>query len=192
MSLGKGWDIPATSDAWSTFHWFQASPKGLLEFVVLCEEPFWYVGHYVGNRMFPCQGSECEFCSEGVGSQVRYVLGVCEVTTRRTGLLEVGRGNGELIRDWTGRHGGLRGMRLEVGKSGRSAQSRTVVTYVDRPCEPWYLGIVVPDIQLALYLTWYKSNMVMPSGFAERMREYKSGPEISRKILDTLGGLTTR
>jgi len=137
--------------------------------------------------MFPCIGEECDFCKDGVGSQVRYVLAVIETSSRRAGLIEFGKSNGQLIRDWTLRNNGLRGMRIEVSKTSKSIQSRTIVAYVEQPLEPWYLGMDVPDVQLALYLTWHKAGMRMPQQFAERMKEYQSGPVLSKKIIDTLG-----
>ena len=121
--------------------------------------------------MCPCSGSGCELCSAGVGAQLRFVFAVAERSTRRVGLIEFGKGNGQLIRDWSERAGGLRGVCLEVEKHSRSNQSRTEVRYVEAPCEPWYLGLAVPDVQLALYLTWHKARMVMPAAFAERMSE---------------------
>lgn len=187
MPVGSGWELPESAEPWSNFHWFQASTRGVLDFVILGEEPFWYTGHYAGRRMYPCAGDGCEMCKEGVGSQVRYVLAVVETSGRRVGLIEFGKSNGQLIRDWTARNNGLRGMRIEVSKTTKSVQSRTVVEYVSIPCEPWYLGMEVPDVAQALYLTWHKAGMIMPKQFAERMRDYQSAPPISRKIMETLG-----
>jgi hypothetical protein len=102
---------------------------------------------------------------------LRFIFAVAERETRRVGLIEFGKGNGQLIRDWSERAGGLRGVCLEVEKHSRSNQSRTEVRYVEAPCEPWYLGMAVPDVQLALYLTWHKARMVMPATFSERMSE---------------------
>ena len=121
--------------------------------------------------MCPCSGSGCELCSTGIGSQLRFVFAVAERSTRRVGLIEFGKGNGQLIRDWSERAGGLRGVCLAVEKHSRSNQSRTEVRYVETPSEPWYLGLQVPDVQLALYLTWHKARMVMPVAFSERMSE---------------------
>lgn len=171
MAVGDGWELPPGSEPWSDFHWFQVSTKGSLNLVILSTGACWYTGHFVGGRMCPCSGSGCELCSAGVGSQVRYVFAVAETSTRRVGLFEVARGNGQLIRDWSERCGGLRGMRLEVEKHSRSSQSRTEVRYVEAPCDPWYLGLAVPDVQLALYLTWHKAGMVMPAAFDQRMSE---------------------
>jgi hypothetical protein len=167
--VGDGWELPPGAEPWSDFHWFQASTKGVLEIVVLSSGPSWYTGHYVGGRMSPCAGSGCELCAAGIGAQVRFVFAIVEIQTRRVGLIELGRGNGQQIRDWTARAGGLRGMRLEVSKHSRNAQSRTEVRYVEEVCPPWYLGVPVPDVQLALYLTWHKAGMVIPPAFADLM-----------------------
>lgn len=187
MPIGEGWEIPAGAEPWSSFHWFQASTRGVLDFVLLGDGPFWYTGHYSGKRMFPCSGEGCGFCEEGIGSQLRYVFAVVETSSRRAGLIEFGKSNGLLIRDWMGRNNGLRGMRIEVAKASKNPQSRTSVSYVSQPLEPWYLGMEVPDVALALYLTWHKAGMIMPQAWADRMREYQAGPPIARKILDTIG-----
>jgi hypothetical protein len=186
MPIGQGWELPEGAEPWSSFHWFQASTRGIMDLVILGEDPCWYTGHYSGRRMFPCSGEGCAFCAEGIGSQVRYVLAVVETSSRRAGLIEFGKSNGQLIRDWTARNNGLRGMRIEVSKTSKNVQSRTIVAYVEQPLEPWYLGMEVPDVALALYLTWHKAGMIMPAQFADRMREYQSGPPIAKKILDTL------
>jgi hypothetical protein len=62
-------------------------------------------------------------------------------------------------------------MVLEVGKHGSKVQSRTVITYVEHVCPPWYLQLSVPDAQLALFLTWHKAGMEMPEQFRERMKD---------------------
>jgi hypothetical protein len=108
-------------------------------------------------------------CAAGIGAQVRYCLAVAERSSRRVGLLELGRENGQLIRSWTSRNGGLRGMTIELTKHSRSVQSRTEVVYVDETCPPWYREVGVPDVLLALYLTWHKAGVKMPAAFAERM-----------------------
>jgi hypothetical protein len=121
--------------------------------------------------MCPCAGSGCELCSTGIGGQVRYVFAVAETQTRRVGLIEFGRSNGLLIRDWSGRHGGLRGLHMCVRKHSKSTQSRTEIQYLEDTVDPWYLGLICPDPQLALYLTWHKMQMAMPDSFQQRMME---------------------
>lgn len=170
MSVGEGWDLPAEEEPSSDFHWFKVSPKGSLVLVVLSERPLWYTGHFVDGRMWPCQGSGCEMCEHGVGSQVRYVLAVAEVSSHRVGLIEMGRGIGLQIREWMDRRSELRGMVLEWSKHSLSRQSRTEVIFVDRECPPWWRVQNVPDVHRALLLTWRKAEMAIPPS----MREVKS------------------
>jgi hypothetical protein len=169
MGIGAGWDLPPGSEPWTNFHWFQASTRGSILLVLLSQQPVWYTGHYVCGRMMPCIGEECEFCKSGIGAQIRYCFGVAEDATRRVGLIEFGQNNGQLLRDWAYRLGGLRGMSIEVEKHSRSAQSRTVVTFVDRPSPIWTDSAECPDVELALYLTWHKCGATMPRGMQERM-----------------------
>lgn len=164
MPVGEGWDIPKAADPWSSFHWFRVSPRGDLVVVVLSEQVLWYAGHFVDNRMSPCLGRECELCHDGCAGQVRYVFAAAEVSSKRAGLMEVGRGIGELMRDWCGRHDGLRGMVLSFSKHSHSKQSRTVVEYIDREEPPWFRSLEVPDPVTALRLTWKKAGFKLPEG----------------------------
>lgn len=167
MPIGEGWELPVESAPWSQFHWFRVSPRSALVVVLLSEEVVWYTGHFLEGRMNPCQGKGCELCKTGIGGQVRYVLPVAEVSTRRVGLLEVSRGIGQLVRSWIARHEGLRGMVLELSKHSLSKQSRTDVAYIDRPVPPWYLDLEVPDVRKALFLTWRKAGFEIPPGLSE-------------------------
>lgn len=171
MSVGEGFDLPQGSEPWSDFHWFQSSVRGDLDIVILSSSPIHYIGHFVGGRMCPCAGSGCELCSIGTGGQVRYVFAVAEVSSKRVGLIEFGKSNGQLIRDWSGRAGCLRGLRVVVRKHSKNPQSRTEVQYIEESPGNWYLSLIAPDPALALYLTWNKMQMAMPETFAQRMRE---------------------
>jgi len=164
VAIGEGWEVPPSEIPWSDHHWFRVSPRGALVVVCLSEGPLWYSGHYVAGRMAPCTGEGCELCAEGIGGQVRYVFSAAEVSTRRVGLLEVGRSNGLLIRSWMGRNGGFRGMVLELTKHSHSKGSRTEVVYVDREEPPWYLALEVPDVKRALLMTWKKGGFRLPEG----------------------------
>jgi hypothetical protein len=188
MSVGDGWELPPGAEPWSDFHWFQPSVREALEIVVLSDEPAWYTGHYVGGRMCPCCGSGCEFCGAGIGAQVRYVFAVAALKTRRVGLIELGKSNGQLVRDWIARAGQLRGMVLDVSKHGKSMQSRTELEFVEHVCPPWYLSVPVPDCHLALYLTWHKASMEMPQQFRERMSDKLSegAPKGERRFVRPL------
>jgi hypothetical protein len=167
--VGSGWELPPGAEPWSDFHWFQSSTKGVLVLVLLSRSPVWYTGHFNGGRMAPCYNEGCEYCKAGIGSQVRYCFGVVDEVTRRPGLIELGKGNGELLRDWAYRSGGLRGLTVEISKHSRAQQSRTLVQYVDRPSPVWVETIDCPDVALALYLTWHKAGFKMPESFQREM-----------------------
>jgi hypothetical protein len=170
MPIGEGFDLPPGAEPWSDFHWFQPSTKGILVVVMLSERPIWYTGHYVGGRMAPCCGSGCDYCATGISAQVRYVVACAESSTRRVGLIEFGRANGLLIRDWINRQGTMRGMVLEISKHSKNVQSRTEIRYIETPCDPWYLTLQVPDCSTALFLTWHKAGMKMPEELVESSR----------------------
>jgi len=167
VPIGEGWDVPADETPWSHFHWFRVSPRGPLAVVCLSEGPLWYTGHFVSGRMAPCLGEGCELCAEGVGGQVRYIFPVADVSTKRVGLLEVGREVGQLIRSWIPRRGGFRGMVLEFSKHSHSRVSRTEVLYIDQELPPWYLAVEVPDVKKALLMTWRKAGFRLPKGMTE-------------------------
>lgn len=187
MSVGDGWDLPQGAEPYSDFHWFQPSTKGDLDLVILSLKPNWYTGHFVGGRMVPCAGSGCDICSLGIGGQVRYVFACAETSSHRCGLIELGRGNGMLLRDWSDRYGGLRGLRIDVRKHSKSLQSRTEIIYVEETAGQWFLALKVPDPALALYLTWKKMNVAIPESFDQRMREecakiaYESPDEVKKQ-----------
>jgi len=162
MPIGEGWDLPPDAAPWSSFHWFAVPVTGSLQLTVLSERPMWYVGHFHEQRMVPCPGQGCEACACGVGRQIRYTFAVADWETRRSGLLEVGQQNGLLIQSWCARNGGLRGMMLDLSKAGRQRQSRTVVRYVEQEAPAWAMGLDVPEVGLALYLTWQKSGCRVP------------------------------
>jgi hypothetical protein len=61
-------------------------------------------------------------------------------------------------------------MVVEISKHSKNVQSRTVIQYVEQPCEPWYLGMEVPDVSTALFLTWHKAGMRMPEELVESSR----------------------
>lgn len=164
MPVGEGFDLPPDQQPWSDFHWFKVSPRRSLVVVVLSEQPLWYSGHFLDGRMWPCCGTGCEMCAHGIGGQVRYVLACAEVSTRRVGILEIGRGIGLQVRDWIERHETLRGMQLELQKHSLSRQSRTEVLYIDGEVAPWWRTLPIPDVKRALLLTWRKANMPIPPG----------------------------
>jgi len=155
---GSGWELPKGAQPWSSFHWFRVGARESLSLVLLSERPTWYLGHYVEGRMVPCGGIPCELCGEGLGSQARFVFAVCEVTTRRVGLVEVSQSVAELFRMWEAEHGGLRGMWVELYKHSHSVRSRTECRCVREDPGHWWRSLEVPDPGVALELTWRKAG----------------------------------
>ena len=168
MAVGEGWDVAPEDRPWSDFHWWKVPVRGCLVLALVGDKPLYYVGHYVEGRMWPCLGSECGLCKKVVGSQIRYVIGAVEVTTRRVGILEVGRSNGMLIRDWVAARGEMTGQVVELEKHSHARTSRTEVRRVDKEVGPWIYQVQVPDLRKALILTWQKANMPIPPGMSER------------------------
>ena len=168
MGVGEGFEVPQSAAPWSDFHWFSVAPRECLNLVVLSERPMWYTGHFYRGRMAPCLEERCQACSEGIGSQIRYAFGVAEITTKRVGMIEMGRGNGLMLQDWSIRAGGLRGLMVEFSKHSKQSQSRTEVKYIDHPPPLWIDGLDGPDVGLALYLTWEKAGFGVPTDLRER------------------------
>lgn len=180
VPVGDGWEVPADASPWSDFHWFSVPVRGSLRITVLSEKPTWYTGHYMRDRMIPCVGHGCEGCARGVGAQIRYAFAVADWETRRCGLLEVGRQNGLLLQDWMVRNGGFRGMAVDLCKQGSQRQSRTVLRYLEEEGTAWAMGLDVPEVGLALYLTWTKAGCVVPSALRERYEGRLSGGQSGR------------
>jgi len=178
LRSGSGWELPEGVDPWSSFHWFKVGARTGLDLVMLSSEPAWYVGHYYQSRMWPCSGSSCGLCEDGVGRQVRFVFAVVEVSSRRVGLLEVSESVGRLIRDWIPRHQGLRGMHLYFGRHSSSVKSRMEVEYADEFDVAWWADLEVPDIKVALELTWTKMKAKLPDSKDEPSRRFH--PPVSR------------
>lgn len=170
MPKGEGWEIPQGIQPWSSFHWFKVSARRSLQVVVLCEQPFWYVGHYVNSRMVPCNSPGCTFCEDGIGQQMRYVFSVAEDSTRRIGLLELSDSNADLIRDWVARNEGLRGMHLDFSKHTASVKSRTEILFLEQDQVAWWRDLEAPDMALALELSWKKMNVKSPESVSGRFR----------------------
>ena len=59
--------------------------------VILREEPFVYIGHYVGRGMKPCTGDHltCRWCKHGFGKKLRAVFSMMDSRTKETGVFEV-------------------------------------------------------------------------------------------------------
>lgn len=168
MAVGDGWEVAAEHAPWSDFHWWKVPTKGGLMLALLGTAPVYYVGHFDDGRMWPCCTPDCGMCREGKGSQVRYVMGAADVTTKRVGILEVGRANGLLIRDWAQSRGAMKGVVIELAKHSHARTSRTEVRLVDKEPGPWIHMLQVPDLKRALILTWDKANMPIPPGMSTK------------------------
>lgn len=172
---GEGWDLPDGVQPWSTFHWFKVGARQGLSVVVLSSAPFWYVGHYYSDRMWPCTAPGCPVCEDGVGRQVRYCFAVVETGTRRVGLLEVSESIGQVIRSWTPRNEGLRGMSLFFTRHSHSIKSRMEVEFVEQEQVAWWRELEVPDPKVALELTWSKMLAKKPCLQTRTAEDFRRG-----------------
>lgn len=156
--VGSGWDLPAEVRDQVDFHWFHVVPGRSLRLVILSGAPLWYVGHFVKGRMRKCSGEGCGFCELGIGSQVRYVFGGVEPTTRTVGVVEVGKSVAQLMRSWADRVGGLRWMQVEFQKVSAAKQSRMEVQLVSENPPHWSKALECPDLAQALFRTWERQG----------------------------------
>lgn len=179
MPTGQGWDVPPEVRGDIEFRWWKVYGNRNLTLVMLSEQPLWYRGHYYRHRMVPCFGDGCKLCAENVGGQLRYVVAAAEITTHRSGLLEVGDTVAKDLRDIAIRHNGMKGMIVEISKHTFSKQSRMEVSYIDREEPPWWREIDAPDIQKALYLGWQKAGYDVPE-FEPRNEVPQSQPRFRR------------
>jgi hypothetical protein len=179
MAQGEGWEVPAGTKTWSTFHFFKVDPRHTMRLVILSDQPFWYVGHYVripgdgpgekaNARMVPCLQPHCEMCEDGIGQQLRYVFAAVDIDSKRIGIIEFSESNAELLRDWMSRNEGLRGMHIELSKHSLSAKSRTTIKFLEMGNEAWWRSLEMPDPKVALELTWRKLNVKIPKTVTRR------------------------
>jgi len=121
---------------------------------MLSKVPLWYVGHFDGGRMKVCSGPVCDCCERGVGKQLRYVACGVEPTSRQLGVIEFSKPVAELLRDWSRRNGGFRGMMVEFTKATKSKHSRMEVKYIDAVATPFCLAVEPYDLGEVMRLTW--------------------------------------
>jgi len=159
MLVGEGFDLPQEVTDKVDFHWFHCPVGGALELVLLPPKPIWYVAHWVNGRMVPCLGEDCPLCVKQIGTQVRFVFSVVEVSGHRPGLIELGKTNAQQIRDWGGQDGYPAFTAFEVWRPGRAKQSRLEVRRTDSNALPWAMRVGMPDPLRALKLTWEKSSL---------------------------------
>jgi hypothetical protein len=162
MPSGNGWDVPDDVRGDIEFRWWRVPANRILVLVFLSEKPLWYKGHYLNSGMAPCFGDGCKLCEKGIGSQLRFVMAAAEISSHRTGLLEVGNTVATEIRDLAMHNGGLRGLTVEISKHSFSKRSRMEVKCVGRSDDVWWQETDYPDIQTALYLGWQKQGYETP------------------------------
>lgn len=155
--VGTGFDLPEGNDGWTDWTWFHARSAVATRFTILCIAPVHYAGHFSKGRMVPCAGEDCPLCEKGLGTQARYVFSVVEWETRRIGLLELGRGHALQIQDWMPQLGGLRGMSIELQRSGHSKQSRVDMTFVSDSTPLFFQHMEGPDLLRAVKSTWQRA-----------------------------------
>lgn len=170
MATGEGWDVPDDVKSWSDFHWWKVPVSKILVLHILSDVPLWYTGHYYKGRMLPCYGEGCSLCADGVGAQLRYLLVGADVSTRRVGILEVGRTIALEIRDLSTGRRPLRGMTIEFSRHSHSKQSRMEVQYVDIETPEWTTRLEVPDPKAAIVATWQKAKVPIPEGFNQTQK----------------------
>lgn len=162
MPSGEGWDVPQEVRGDLEFRWFRVGGNRVLVLLCLSDRPVWYRGHYFKGRMVPCQGSGCRLCADGVGAQLRYVVACVEVSTHRSGLLEVGHTVATELRDLAVNHNGLRGLRFEISKHSFSKNSRMEIRPLSDDEGAWWREVDIPDPRTALYLGWQKAGYECP------------------------------
>lgn len=156
--VGEGWDIPPEADSIGDFRWFKVTPGRVLHLVVLSAQPFHYRGHFVGTRMIPCAGPQCVYCENGVGAQLRWVVGAIDPFSGQVGLMEMGRTIGLELRAKTDGKQPLKGSVVKFWRAGKSIHSRLEMDIVDMPVSKAYLTVPCPDIGKALKMTWQRSG----------------------------------
>ena len=158
MLIGEGFDLPQEVADRTDFHWFHCPVGGSLNLCLLPGKPIWYVAHWHNGRMIPCDGDDCILCARQMGTQIRYVFACVEISTRRPGLIELGKTNALLVRDWGGGDGYPSFCAFEVWRPGRAKQSRIEVRRTEEVCLPWAMRCTIPDPYRALQLTWERSG----------------------------------
>ena len=175
--VGTGFTLPDGADGWTDWTWFHARYPMPQRFTILCEEPVNYSGHFRKGRMVPCCGDDCPLCAMGLGSQARYVFSVVEWETRRVGLLELGRGHALQVQDWMARNEGLRGMSIELVRSGQTKQSKQVITYVEDIVPVFFRMLEGPDLARAVKSTWQRAASQPLEGSLPDSSPQRGSPE---------------
>lgn len=173
--LFEGFDPPEGSQGWSDWHWWKIPGGKVIELILVCDGPLGYAGHFQHGRMEPCYGEGCKACKEGIGAQIRYMFGAVEPNTKRTGIWDVGRSVGLLVRDAGDRRAGMRGLWLAITHQTASRRSQTDFEVLDQIVPDWVKGIECPDRQRAIVETWRRKGIEIPDGYDKKI-ETAPGP----------------
>lgn len=122
VEISSGW---VDSDRRNGSIWFHPTLEPQ-EIVIENEEPVSYVGHWVGYRVTPCSGSDCQSCHREIGSQRRFVIAIGWFGTERHGAWEFGSHVGARLREL----GKLQGRRIRVWRASEARRARTEIEAV--------------------------------------------------------------
>lgn len=157
---GEGWTPPDAVRDEVDFHWFHIKPGCSLVLLLVGDRPIWYVGHFVGGRMRPCDGVECRECAEGIGRQIRYVFQVVEPGSRRGGCIEVSKSVALQVQDWVAHRGQMAGTMIEFEHVSKSKHSRMELHLVAREPPPWVWTVPQYDLLDVLRRTFSRADVV--------------------------------
>jgi len=190
MTLGswEGWDPPEGTQGWSDWHWWKIPTGKVLQLVVLSRKPLGYSGHFHRGRMCPCYGEGCQLCREGIGAQLRYVVGAADLITRRVGMWDMGRSVGLELRELAVDRDSVRGLMVAAGHYSRARQSRTEIERFDGDPPGWIRELESPDICRALVETWRKAGFEIPDGMQAAEQRSIGKNRVSSKVRDSLQG----
>lgn len=188
MGSWEGWDPPEGTQGWSDWHWWRVPVGKVLELIILSEKPLGYSGHFTKGRMGPCYGEGCKLCREGIGAQLRYIVGAVEVGTRRVGMWDMGRSVAMEVRDLAAGRGAVRGLCLDVSHYSRARQSRTELEVIACEVPGWVAGLECPDIRRALVETWRKGGFEIPEGYERDPDRPVPKNRVASKIASSLQG----
>lgn len=125
MQVSEGWgaDVQGSGGRQSAF--VHVAPGLELRFVVSCDVPVRYEGHWEGVGIRPCPGEGCSLCAAGVGKQQRWVIAVLVFDTWRPAVWEFGQGVARGFQQQGLTGVSLRGLGFRIYKLGRDRRSAT-------------------------------------------------------------------
>lgn len=188
MGNWEGWDPPEGTQGWSDWHWWRIPTGKVLQLVLLSPAPLGYSGHFTKGRMGPCYGEGCKLCLEGIGAQLRYIVGAADLASRRVGMWDMGRSVGMEVRELAAARGAVRGLCLSLSHYSRARQSRTEIEVLGIPTPEWIAGLESPDIRRALVETWRKGGFPIPEGYERQAAVVVGRNRVSAKVKSSLQG----